>query len=1116
MGMTSAWFLAGTVLLAGGLAIAQKLTPTSVAQSIPSATLPDMVMTLERAQANREGVMFPGIEPVTRNFGLHFLSDALPMEFVEGLSGTIERGVTVYPVSVQTDDANGATVFRNADGEAFYAVGGDNPDWDPAWIADLYNVAGFRNFQQTLASMTASRFMRGIPTNNVYMSAFMTTAQTYRPSHLIHAYTLIDESDADAYLNAPQISRAAKMALMRVDASPPPLTNLAFTAFSSDSNGVYIAMEWPSDITLSGNALDLFHAHKLAPPDWSPVFRYGIPFGAHDFSDFIPHGALPPFPDTNAVVTVITNVMGGVTNIVPSQFDPAVLYTNIIPAVVTNWPSRSAFFRAADIHDTDGDGLTDATEKWVTETDPENRDTDGDGIFDGDELATGLNPLNPDTDGDGILDADEMGYVREIPFRWYDTSNGTNLLAGINSELDGRVWVMALPNPVIIDGIVHTNISIDVNGLVCLLYPTQAVTTISVNHNNEDLSEWRRNPGHVAIAAYWNDLYTRTPSPSTEIRMEYVASDDCTVIEFRDIGLYGSSYAQERATFQIVLPSEPSNSVYVSYLNATAGMHGQHATLGIQNAARQPYTNTNHLYNLTWSHSTSSDVPADAVVPPVTLEYHMGYGTDPANRDTDADGLWDGAEIYAWKTDPLHPDTDRDGLPDGWEAENGLDPLNTDTDGDGMPDGWEVSYQLAPSDPSDAWQDADSDGLSNLTEFRIGTNPRLADTDGDHISDGEEVGWFDIAHGQTFRFDTSNGTDLLSSGKTYDDDSFTVPLPFPVSLAGMTSTNAVIGVNGFVGLLNPASTYNALPGYVNRNLSTYPIHQHNTFILAYWDDLSANPSTLGSQISLSDITTNGIRFCVIEYRNILIRDNSVNDLLTLQIAFPQNASNAVSVHYLDMRGIADGRSATLGAQTGGQTRNFQAFFETQGAVASGDVITYHLSTVTNPTLWDTDGDGMPDDWEIRFGLSPLNPADADIDSDGDGLTNLTEYRLGTAPNDPDTDHDGLWDHLELLWGTDPLNPDTDGDDISDGDEVLVFDTDPLDPNDPAPDTDGDGIPDTMEETLGLSSSIHDSMIDSDGDGILDLLDDAPSNPSVPVQGAIAFTIIHPAQGSSLP
>jgi len=40
---------------------------------------------------------------------------------------------------------------------------------------------------------------------------------------------------------------------------------------------------------------------------------------------------------------------------------------------------------------------------------------------------------------------------------------------------------------------------------------------------------------------------------------------------------------------------------------------------------------------------------------------------------------------------------------------------------------------------------------------------------------------------------------------------------------------------------------------------------------------------------------------------------------------------------------------------------------------------------------DSDRDGMPDDWEKRYGFDPDEPADRNGDADGDGYTNLEEY-----------------------------------------------------------------------------------------------------------------------------
>ncbi len=64
---------------------------------------------------------------------------------------------------------------------------------------------------------------------------------------------------------------------------------------------------------------------------------------------------------------------------------------------------------------------------------------------------------------------------------------------------------------------------------------------------------------------------------------------------------------------------------------------------------------------------------------------------------------------------------------------------------------------------------------------------------------------------------------------------------------------------------------------------------------------------------------------------------------------------------------------------------------------------------------------------------PAFPAE---DPDHDGLTNLQEFQFGTDPNNPDTDGDGLTDGQEVLvYQTNPLLFSTDGTGISDGIEV---------------------------------------------------------------------------------
>lgn len=46
---------------------------------------------------------------------------------------------------------------------------------------------------------------------------------------------------------------------------------------------------------------------------------------------------------------------------------------------------------------------------------------------------------------------------------------------------------------------------------------------------------------------------------------------------------------------------------------------------------------------------------------------------------------------------------------------------------------------------------------------------------------------------------------------------------------------------------------------------------------------------------------------------------------------------------------------------------------------------------------DSDGDGMPDAWELKYGLNPNDPSDANGDINGDGYTNIEKYINGIDP-----------------------------------------------------------------------------------------------------------------------
>ena len=68
--------------------------------------------------------------------------------------------------------------------------------------------------------------------------------------------------------------------------------------------------------------------------------------------------------------------------------------------------------------------------------------------------------------------------------------------------------------------------------------------------------------------------------------------------------------------------------------------------------------------------------------------------------------------------------------------------------------------------------------------------------------------------------------------------------------------------------------------------------------------------------------------------------------------------------------------------------------------SDGDGLNDILETFlgTDPNDSDTDGDLMPDGWEVAYGLSPFVD-DAYGNLDGDPYSNLAEYFAGTDPSD---------------------------------------------------------------------------------------------------------------------
>lgn len=437
-------------------------------------------------------------------------------------------------------------------------------------------------------------------------------------------------------------------------------------------------------------------------------------------------------------------------------------------------------------------------------------------------------------------------------------------------------------------------------------------------------------------------------------------------------------------------------------------------------------------------------------------------GTFPNNSDSDFDGLTDGKE-KSIATDPLKSDTDGDHLTDYDEVEtHHTNPKLADSDGGGTADFTELMLGTLPiANPSD-----DPDTRGNMELVGMEFFDSYADGNLAGSSDGSGWDYDNVASVETFTGHTTlksswgaiGGTPSVQSGMLLTQES-SIKRAFH---GGSAETAAVVGEGS--GRWREAAAAPGVNGsdvlYLKLNLvrqtgaswsgvSLYDFGAEKIFL--------GVPSQANPASGLMEFGIQQASGAVVAYSGI----NPVAGTTYTLVGRYDFAASRVDLWVnpdLSRTEAASPIVATLSI-TPAQMNATALRLGSGGSAATGwDRLVAGTSWASLSSLpSDSDGDGMPDDFEVLYGFDN-NVNDAGLDADGDGSLNLSEYLAGTNPTSADSDGDGLSDGTgETAAKTSPLNPDTDGDGLKDGEEVNLFGTDPT-----LADTDGDGQSDGGE------------------------------------------------------
>ena len=329
--------------------------------AVPSVTLTDMLAAHERRVLRQDGILAPARHAVTNDFSAVMMSGADAL-------------------------ASGAYFIRLRDADGWAEV------CDESGLKVLEVAPVRENAQNMLGELFG-------------FTPDEDTPEDLRLSHLVSRWEVVSFETASE-LDAMELRAAARRSA-RSNASDGQglvVTDLMFTAIKPLEASVTYTIERPHGFVIPGDLIDIYSSVDLLSRwSWLKTLDFS---GVDSITDAIPKRQVPGWRE--GVAAAHSDGCQMVTNVAASAFEIGTLHTNVSWNCDHRAVSESpVFLRGADQTDDDGDGLSNAAERWVHGTDPHEPDSDGDGLNDGWEVEHASNGYDPLTsDGSGMLSPD--------------------------------------------------------------------------------------------------------------------------------------------------------------------------------------------------------------------------------------------------------------------------------------------------------------------------------------------------------------------------------------------------------------------------------------------------------------------------------------------------------------------------------------------------------------------------------------------------------------------------------------------------------------------------------------------------------------------------------------